>query len=390
MELKKDLFKTDYEIKPHVNSEEEQNKIDYVRGRFSDMNSKRTVVERNWDIYQTMFESIFTPYPDERSSSVVPLISSLAELYVADAVKLKTQWNFKWETQKYETQAQALEYVWKNVWRKQKVERELLWNEYTCAIYWFSVLYTWFESITRKQKDFTISENMEYVFEEKEITSNNIFIKNFDVRKFWMDDKITNNFDEAVDCIAEEYVPYEVFRQYKNNKIYKNVESVEPVTYKRDFETFIVLEEESKIGKFVKLRHYWNIEKDIYVVIANDKIIVREHPVISTMNGKKALPFAPRAFWHKILSMYGRWFWEAAMMFNTEVNDLREMLMDAIRRSNMQVLALWNGLTLMVEHLVMKMKYSHLIEIYELIFNKYHEIHQIKQYSLIWIESTKI
>lgn len=32
------------------------------------------------------------------------------------------------------------------------------------------------------------------------------------------------------------------------------------------------------------------------------------------------------------------------MMFNSEVNDLRELLMDAIRRSNSQVLALGKGL----------------------------------------------
>ena len=32
------------------------------------------------------------------------------------------------------------------------------------------------------------------------------------------------------------------------------------------------------------------------------------------------------------------------MMFNSEINNLREMLMDAIRRSNTQVLALGNGL----------------------------------------------
>jgi len=32
-------------------------------------------------------------------------------------------------------------------------------------------------------------------------------------------------------------------------------------------------------------------------------------------------------------------------MFNSEINDLREMLMDAIRRSNTQVLAIGSGLT---------------------------------------------
>ncbi len=345
MTLNKNLFKFEWATKTHITTDEEQEKIDYVRQRFHDMNSKRAVVERNWDIYQTMFEAIFTPYPDERSSSVVPFISTLVELYVAEAIKLKTQYNFKAETKQYEWQSQALEYVWKYVWRKEKIDREQLWNEYICAIFGFSVFYTWFNSIKRKQKDFTISDDLEYEWEEKEITTNNIFVKNFDIRHFWMDDKIKSNFDEAIDCMVEEYIPYEKFKQYKNNKLYKNIDAVEPRTYDNDHQTFIVKEEESMQGKFAKLTHYWNIEKDIYVVIANNRIIIREHPVISTMNGKKALPFVPRSFGHKIFSMYGRGFWEAGMMFNTEINDLREMLMDAVRRSNMQVLALWNGLT---------------------------------------------
>jgi hypothetical protein len=33
---------------------------------------------------------------------------------------------------------------------------------------------------------------------------------------------------------------------------------------------------------------------------------------------------------------------EALMMFNSEINNLRELLMDAIRRSNTQVLAIGN------------------------------------------------
>jgi UDP-N-acetylglucosamine 2-epimerase len=28
--------------------------------------------------------------------------------------------------------------------------------------------------------------------------------------------------------------------------------------------------------------HYWNLEKDAYIVIANDGTIVREHPILTT------------------------------------------------------------------------------------------------------------
>jgi hypothetical protein len=95
MILNKDLFKKNEPVKQHLATEEEQYKIDFVAQRFNDMEAVRNEVERNWQIYQTMVEALYTPYPDERSSSTVPLLSSLVELYVAEAVKLKTSYNFK-------------------------------------------------------------------------------------------------------------------------------------------------------------------------------------------------------------------------------------------------------------------------------------------------------
>jgi hypothetical protein len=74
-------------------------------------------------------------------------------------------------------------------------------------------------------------------------------------------------------------------------------------------------------------------------------VLIRRHPIMSTMNGKKALPFAVRGFGYKINSIYHRGICEAVMMFNSEINNLREMAMDGIRRSNTSVLALGKGLS---------------------------------------------
>jgi hypothetical protein len=112
-----------------------------------------------------------------------------------------------------------------------------------------------------------------------------------------------------------------------------------------DDKPFVTTEEEVKTGEYVRLTHYWNVEKDAYIVVANESIIVREHPMISTMNGRKALPFTVRVLGKKNYSIYGRGFCEGLMMFNSEVNNLRELLMDAIRRSNTQTLAIGNGLS---------------------------------------------
>lgn len=109
-----------------------------------------------------------------------------------------------------------------------------------------------------------------------------------------------------------------------------------------DDKPFVTTEEEVKTGEYVRLTHYWNVEKDAYIVVANECMIVREHPIMSTMNGRKALPFTVRVLGKKNYSIYGRGLCEGLMMFNSEVNNLRELLMDAIRRSNTQTLAIGN------------------------------------------------
>lgn len=59
--------------------------------RFTAMKAERQSVDKDWAIYQKMIEAVFEPYPDERSSSTVPLASAMIELYVADATKIKTE-----------------------------------------------------------------------------------------------------------------------------------------------------------------------------------------------------------------------------------------------------------------------------------------------------------
>ena len=74
-------------------------------------------------------------------------------------------------------------------------------------------------------------------------------------------------------------------------------------------------------------------------------VLIRDQPMMSTIAGEKALPFAMRGFGYKINSIYHRGICEALMMFNSEINNMREMAMDAIRRSNSNVIAIGKGLS---------------------------------------------
>ena len=335
--------KKDYpDYKP---SEADEKKLGYVATRFTAMKANRTNVDKEWWTYQTMIDAILEPYPDERSSSTVPLSSSLIELYVADAVKIPTEYIIKAETSQYDANAKALDYVWKYDRRKNKRKKAFVAWEYIVAGFGTQIMYTGFDSYNRTQKDPIVWDNMKLEWETITYKEEKIIVKNVDIRKFYIDNTAIESIEEAADCIYDQWIGFEKFQWFKDSPVYKNLDKVKPTEYSNEYETFVTEEWVTKQWEFVKLRHYWNVEKDAYIVIANDAVIIREHPMTSTIDGKKALPFVIRVLGKKNYSIYGRGLCEALLMFNSEVNNLREQLMDAIRRSNSQVLALGNWLT---------------------------------------------
>lgn len=316
----------------------------YVNNRFSAMQTARTVVDKDWDIYQTMIDAVLVPYPDGRSSSNVPLASSLIELYVSEATKMETVFTVKAETGTHNTNARAIEHVWKNDFRRNKRKKEFTEAEYIAAGFGTSIIYTGFECYEKTQQDPEVDDNMNITWKKSTWKHEEIIVKNIDIRDFYMDETAKNSIEDATDCILIQWIPFERFQNFENSPVYKNIDKVSPTNYSVENRTFVTEEERTKVGEYVKLTHYWNIEKDAYMVTANDNCIIREHPMISTINGEKALPFVVRAFGKKNYSIYGRGLCEAALMFNSKLNNFSELAMDAIRRSNSQILALGNGL----------------------------------------------
>lgn len=324
-------------------TDEEIEKVSFVKDRFMRMQQARTVVDADWNIYQKMLEAIYRPYEDGRSSSVVPLSHAILELFIADCIKIPTEFKFRWETTKYDTQAKALEYVWKYDYRKQNRKKAFRDDDYVCAAFGTSIMYVGFESYFKTQKDFDVDEDLQVKFTPKTFKKEQIVVKSVDIRNFYIDDCAIDSIEQANDCIYVDQISYEKFLSFKNNPLYKNIDKVAPQQYSLEYQPYTTAEQTTKQGNFVKLYRYWNVERDMYVEIAND-VLVREHPMMNTMNGEKALPFTVRNLGKRIYSIYGKGLCEWLMMFNSEINNLRELCMDAIRRSNTQVLALGNWL----------------------------------------------
>ena len=62
--LKVEAFEQKKTYPNYVPTEDEKTKIDYVSRRFNDMKNARTIVDKDWETYQTMIDAVFSPYPD--------------------------------------------------------------------------------------------------------------------------------------------------------------------------------------------------------------------------------------------------------------------------------------------------------------------------------------
>lgn len=316
-----------------------------VTKRLPAMKAARQPIEKNRENYKKMVDAEYIQYPDGRSSSVVPLASALIELYVAEATKLETQYNCKADLDKYNTNARILSHVWKQDWRKNNRNKVMAKDEYTAWQYWYSVLWTWFETNTITQSDFVwLDDNGNPKRKKVDFKEEKIIIDNIDIRNWRIDNNHIVGIEDADDCVYEWYVPYQKFKELENNKLYTNIDKVKPQSYNRS-NNYQKEYETSWPQDYIKMTWYWSIGYDAYVIIANDGVLIRNHPLMSTMDGKKALPFVVRWFGFRDNGIYHRWICEACMMFNSEINNLREMLMDNIRKSNSPVVAIGNGLT---------------------------------------------
>lgn len=333
------------DVKGKSLSQADQDTLTFVNGRFQDMRTQRALVDKNWRIYQKQIDAIYRGYQDGRSSSVVPLASALIELGVAEELAMPLDYKFKAEEEQYEAQRDTLEEVWKRQFRVYNYQWEELKASYDCWGIGTSVEYLHFERTIQEQNNATIDGLFDLTFKKEYLVKNDILLDRFDYRRFYPDNRV-NNFDEAVDCVAIQIIPYETFLTLKNNPAYKNIEAVSPMNY---FDGNLVnpsQEEMGKNGKFVQLINYWNREKDMYCVVANNQQIIRQHPIMTYRKGEKALPFVMRQLSYKENSLWGRGLCELCMSFQSQVNNYNELLMDGVKRSNLEIIAIGSGLTL--------------------------------------------
>ena len=207
-------------VTPINSTKEEEEILWFVMKRKTAMITKRVVVDKYWKTYVKQFEALFVPYSDWRASSNIPLERAIIELFVSEAIKRPTKYNFD-GCLGYEYQARIFEKVWKDDWSVNNRNNEILNNEYLTGIFGTSIIYTGYEKTYRVIEDFDWTDDeWKIKFQRKMQTKSDILLKNIDIRDFWIDDR-ASSMDDAVDCIYETYITYEDFLWYKLDNEFK-------------------------------------------------------------------------------------------------------------------------------------------------------------------------
>jgi len=329
-----DTIKTIEEPKvgKYIQSKEDEKLVWYIAQRKSDMEVKRTNIDKQWKQYAKQYEALFVPYTDGRSASNVPLERAIIELFVAEAIKRPTNFTFTW-AKEFQFQWQVLEKVWKDDWSINNRDSAILDNEYLTSIFWTSIIYTWYNRSYRVISDFEWEDDDGVIkFQRKLQTKADILMENVDIRSFWIDEK-AKNIDEAVDCILETYLSYEEFLNLKLDKWYEKevLDAIIPTQTKNDeYRPFLMQEEKWEWeARYVKITKYWNTKLDLYVEVVNDKFKIKEHPIL---NATHSLPFIIRQYGKNLFSIYWYGLCEAVVTFKSDINKLREMLMESIKK----------------------------------------------------------
>lgn len=344
--LSVDLYKEKTTRPTYTPSAEEKVKLNRLESDFSDMIKARSVIDKDRPIYQRMLDAIPKVYQDDRSSSTVPLATALVELFVSKATKIQTEFFIKWDSKRYKKPAAVRQAVWDNDWRVNNRVEEIIDMEYTRGWFGYAVLRTGYEVEVVDQYELQeVKADGEIVWDKETITDEKIILENIDIRNFYLDNNATKGLKNAKKCMIRKRMGYDEFLDLKNNKLYKNIEYVRPRNYSANYMPYNTREEISREGKFVEIREYWNLTGDTYCVWANG-IIIREHHIMNTVKGRKVLPFTLIPLGKKI-NRYdtGRWLCEAVLKFNSQINDLNEMIMDLIRSSNSPTIVIGNWLT---------------------------------------------
>lgn len=187
---------------------------------------------------------------------------------------------------------------------KEAITKEIrLHMDYSRARYWTAVLFSWLEL----ESKFIAKDSNDWYFNPKweleRIEQLHVKVKDIPIRQAYFDDTATR-FEEAVDCIYEEYLSID---EYKLRYLDDNGKSKSDFT-NAEYVWTADLDNEDKgyntDAKMVKLWHYYNKLYAKYIIVANERIVIY-NGIASTRHWE--LPLVPVQFYNNPYGIY--WIW---------------------------------------------------------------------------------
>jgi len=184
---------------------------------------------------------------------------------------------------------------------KEKITQEIrLHMDYSRARYWTAILYSWLEVSSK----FIAKESNDWYFNPKweleRLEELHVKIKDVPIKQAYFDET-AKRYEEAVDCIYEEYLPIDEYKlrylddNWKSKKNFTNAEYVWTTEIDEDNNS-------NSDSNMVKLWHYYNKLYAKYIIVANEKIVIYNW-IASTRHGE--LPLVPVQFYNNPYSIYG-------------------------------------------------------------------------------------
>ena len=330
------------DIQPEEADEDEKYVSRWIVDRQSKMDMARP--DEDWEDFKNQFEAVVELNDDGTSDVNLPLEFALIEDKLSEefatSPKCKIIALGKDDIKKVE----AVDRVWEFVWLEANTTYELMRAYLTKNIFGSC---PWFEGIEVREK--TIYEPAQAdgepeEYKEKTIKNTKILGRKVDIRNFWLDDRATS-IENAEDCIEEETITYgEVKEKYFNKKIYKNIDRIKPITSETP-KPFTYAEEDSKVmsdESQVKLWHYWNKRKCKYIIVANEKTVIRDKPNPYAHN---ELPYSMLIDHLNDESVYGRGECSILRSGKSEQNTFRNAIIDQTKFSTTPPIMMGAGIT---------------------------------------------
>ena len=310
-------------------SEAESKQLDFVFERVQKMRQKRDKLENDWNQADKQYQMFRDARPKEdwRSNLKLPMTFSIVETALSEMIDQSPGWRYLPREDGDIYNADKLEKITQYTWEKGNGGVELISFMKDALIYGTSIgeeYYRQDQVFKKEMADFDLEKFKPTDWKKtRETGYDDCYFESIPIWDFYIDPRATS-FDNAMDCLKKVRTSKDDFlfryRRYPNAKKVVSGGATELYVSKWFDPTEVFGEDE------VECWHYYNRQKDLYLVIANG--ILLTPPDNPNPYKHKDFPFIRGVDVILPHSFYGMGEPKVVECLDDELNTLRNMRLD--------------------------------------------------------------